>query len=141
MSATRCMAAAMDERSIRIMCLCPSIASTPILQTFSTDEIAEMKQNVGGFMTPEAVGDAFMQVLSDGSSGCVAAIWKDCPPYYIPDTGMGLFILYTACAMVCRFLPRRIRPYVIRPWPHMLFCLFLMLFSSILAFKGFRMIF
>ena len=129
------MAAAMAERSIRIMCLCPSIASTPILSNFSQEEISEMKLNVGGFMKPEQVGDAFIDLLSEGKPGCVAAVWKDCAPYYIPDTGMASFIACTTFAMIFRFLPKHITPNVIRPFPHMLLCVFLIFLLNFCLFK------
>ena len=134
-SATRSMAAAMNEKNIRIMCLCPSIASTPILSNFSKEEITEMKQNVGGFMTPEQVGDAFISLLLEGGPGCVAAVWKDCAPYYIPDTGMVSFIACTTFAMMFRLLPKRFTPNVIRLFPHMIICLFFILFLNFLCFK------
>ena len=134
------MAAAMAEKSIRIMCLCPSIASTPILNHFSKEEIVEMKQNVGGFMTPEQVGDAFIKLFSDGTPGCVAAVWKDCEPYYIPDTGMATFIACTTCAMMFRLLPNQITPNVIRPFPHMLICSCLILLLNFFVFKCIEMI-
>ena len=37
---------------------------------------------------------------------------QDCPPYLIPDTGMALFIFYTTCAMICRWVPgvRQVTP-------------------------------
>ena len=135
------MASAMNEKSIRIMCLCPSIASTPILNNFSKEEIVEMKQNVGGFMTPEQVGDAFIKLLSDGTPGCVAAVWKDCEPYYIPDTGMSSFIACTTCAMMIRFLPKQITPNIIRPLPHMLICACLILVLNYFLFKILAMVF
>ena len=134
------MAAALSEKSIRIMCLCPSIATTPILNNFSKDEIAEMKQNVGGFMTPEQVGDAFVDLLKEGRPGCVAAVWKDCAPYYIPDTGMVTFIACTACAMMLRFLPNNLSPNVIRPFPHMFLSLCFILFLNFVIFKSFCML-
>ena len=134
-AATRCMATAMSEKSIRIMCLCPSIATTPILNNFSNEEIVEMKQNVGGFMTPEQVGDAFMDLLREGSPGAVAAVWKDCAPYYIPDVGMATFIACTACAMMLKFLPKSLSPRVIRPVPHMLLSLVFILFLNFMMYK------
>ena len=139
-AATRCMAAAMSEKSIRIMCLCPSIATTPILNNFSTEEIAEMKQNVGGFMTAEQVGDAFMNMLKEGRPGAVAAVWKDCAPYYIPDTGMATFIACTSCAMMLKFLPKNLSPNTIRPFPHMFFSLLVLLFLNFVIYKSWYML-
>ena len=138
-AATRCMAAAMSEKSIRIMCLCPSIATTPILNNFSTEEIAEMKQNVGGFMTAEQVGDAFMDMLKEGRPGAVAAVWKDCAPYYIPDTGMATFIACTSCAMMLKFLPKNLSPNIIRPFPHMFLSLLFLLFLNFVIYKSWNM--
>ncbi len=62
------------------------------------------------------------------------AVWKDCPPYYVPDTGMGLFILYTTFAMMYRFVPRALVPTSgLRPWPHMSVCLiFIVMFNYML---------
>ena len=62
-----------------------------------------MKQDVGGLMTPEFVADALIKLLEDDINGGVMAAWNNVPPYYIPDTGMALFILYTTTAMIARF--------------------------------------
>ena len=134
-SATRCLATAMEERSIKIMCLCPSIATTPILNNFSRMEIEEMKRNVGGFMSPEQVGDAFIRILYEGQPGCVAAVWKDCSPYQIPDTGMASFIVCTTFAMMWRMLPKYLTPSIIRPFPHMFVCVLFLCFLNFLIFK------
>ena len=50
-------------------------------------------------------GAAFENLLKEGQNGDVMAVWKDCPPYFIPDTSMALFIAYTTCAMMFRFTP------------------------------------
>ena len=44
-----------------------------------------------------------MSLLSGGESGSVMCVWNNCPPYYIPDTSMALFILFTTCAMIFRY--------------------------------------
>ena len=84
------------------MCLCPSVAQTPILGGCTQAELDKMKEDVGGFMTPEFVSDALIKLLEDDLNGSVMAAWNKVPPYYIPDTGMALFIFYTTCAMICR---------------------------------------
>ena len=45
-------------------------------------------------------------------NGSVMAVWNGTPPYYIPDTGMAQFIVFTTAAMVARYLPgvRVVRP-------------------------------
>ena len=50
------------------------------------------------------VGDAFMKLLSDCRTGSVMCVWNKCPPYYIPDISMPLFIFFTTCAMIFRFI-------------------------------------
>ena len=84
------------------MCLCPSVAQTPILAGCTTAEINKMKKDVGGLMTPQFVADALVKLLDDDINGGVMVAWNKVPPYYIPDTGMALFIFYTTCAMICR---------------------------------------
>ena len=68
------------------------------------------------------VGAAFENLLKEGRNGDVMALWKDCPPYFIPDTSMALFIAYTTCAMMFRFTPASLTPTSVRPWPHMVLC-------------------
>ena len=84
------------------MCLCPSVAQTPILSGCTEEEISKMKKDVGGLMTPEFVADALVKLLEDDKNGAVMAAWNNVPPYYIPDTGMALFILFTTTAMIAR---------------------------------------
>ena len=84
------------------MCLCPSVAQTPILSGCTEAEIAKMKEDVGGLMTPEFVAEALVKLLEDEKNGAVMAAWNKVPPYYIPDTGMALFILFTTTAMIAR---------------------------------------
>lgn len=127
-TATRCMSS--SESKVRMMCLCPSVTSTPILSGCTETELEEMKKQVGGFMSSESVGDAFMTLLSSGDAGSVMSLWKDCPPYYIPDTSMAQFILATTCAMIFRFIPA---PTTVKPWPHMFFCLIAFLSFSIFS--------
>lgn len=105
------------------LCLCPSVTATPILEACTPKEVEEMGQQVGGLMTASQVGTAFENLLKVGRSGDVMAVWKDCPPYFIPDTGMGLFIAYTTAAMMFRFTPASLTPDTVRPWPHMVACL------------------
>ena len=108
-----------------MMCLCPSVAQTPILAGCTTAEINKMKKDVGGLMTPQFVAEALVKLLDDDINGSVMAAWNKVPPYYIPDTGMALFIFYTTCAMICRFIPG-VR--VVRPWM-MIFCVLAILAS------------
>ena len=84
------------------MCLCPSVAQTPILSGCSEAEIAKMKEDVGGLMSPEFVAEALLKLLEDEKNGAVMAAWNKVPPYHIPDTGMALFILFTTTAMIAR---------------------------------------
>ena len=98
---------------VSVLCLCPSVAKTPILGGCTQDELSKMKQDVGGFMSPEFVADALIKLLGDNKNGSVMACWNKVPPYYIPDTGMALFILYTTTAMVARYIPG-VR--IVRPW-------------------------
>ena len=86
-----------------------------------------MGKQVGGLMSASEVGQAFQTLVSDGKSGDVMALWKDCPPYYIPDTSMALFIGFTTCAMAFRVVPSRLTPRGLRPWPHMVACVALSL--------------
>ncbi len=51
------------------------------------------------------VGDAFEGLLSF-PTGSVVAVWKDCPPYIIPDLSFGLFVAFTTFAMTFRYIPR-----------------------------------
>ena len=71
-------------------------------------------------MNPGVVAEAFGVLLEKGRSGDVMALWKDCPPYIIPDTSMGIFIAFTTCAMAFRFIPGFLTPKTLRAWPHML---------------------
>ena len=91
-----------SKTGVKVMCLCPSVAQTPILSGCSTAEINKMKKDVGGLMTPQFVAEALVKVLDDDINGGVMAAWNEVPPYYIPDTGMALFVFYTTCAMICR---------------------------------------
>jgi len=102
-----------EKTGVKVLCLCPSVAQTPILDGCTQKELKDMKNDVGGFMTPEFVAEAFIQLLEKGPSGSVMACWNNVPPYFIPDTGMALFIFYTTCAMICRWVPG-VR--VVRPW-------------------------
>lgn len=133
-TASRCIGAN-TNKSVKVLCLCPSVAATPILEGCTEQELQEMRTNVGGFMSVQQVGDAFMGLLSSGKSGDVMAVWKDSPPYLIPDTGMALFILYTTCAMMFRFVPKGWCPTCVKPWPHMTFCLLLIPLSWVLLGK------
>lgn len=114
------------------LCLCPSVAATPILNGCTAEEIKEMKKKVGGLMTASQVGAAFDNLLLFGHSGDVMAVWKDCPPYFIPETGMALFIAYTTAAMMFRFTPASLTPTSVRPWPHMFLCFIVILLIWIL---------
>lgn len=118
-TATRCMGPSWPY--VRILCLCPSVTVTPILQGCTDTEIQEMSKQVGGLMKPSQVADAFEELLAGGQSGDVMAVWVDAPPYYIPDTAMGLFIAFTTCAMMFRFMPGVLTPKALRG-PHMLLC-------------------
>ena len=60
---------------------------------------------IAGLLSASEVGAAFENLLKEGQNGDVMAVWKDCPPYFIPDTSMALFIAYTTCAMMFRFTP------------------------------------
>ena len=90
------------------------MTQTPILQGCTDSEIQEMSKQVGGLMNPGQVGDAFEELLAGGQSGDIMAVWVDAPPYYIPDTAMGLFIAFTTCAMMFRFVPRGLTPKALR---------------------------
>jgi len=102
-----------SRTGVKVMCLCPSVAQTPILSGCTEEEISKMKKDVGGLMTPEFVADALVKLLEDDKNGAVMAAWNNVPPYYIPDTGMALFILFTTTAMIARYIPG-VR--VVRPW-------------------------
>jgi hypothetical protein len=43
-----------------------------------------------------------MTLLDCRKTGSVMCVWNNCPPYYIPDTSMPLFILFTTAAMIYR---------------------------------------
>ena len=110
---------------VSVLCLCPSVAKTPILGGCTEQEISKMKKDVGGLMTPEFVADALVQLLDDNKNGSVMACWNNVPPYYIPDTGMALFILYTTTAMIARYIPG---VKAVRPW--MMIIIVLGIFAS-----------
>ena len=82
-----------------------------------------MSKQVGGLMSGAEVGQAFETLISEGQSGDVMALWKDSPPYYIPDTSMATFIGFTTCAMAFRLVPSVLTPRSLRAWPHMLACM------------------
>ncbi|XP_023330175.1 uncharacterized protein LOC111702652 [Eurytemora carolleeae] len=94
-----------EKERVRVLCLCPSVAQTPILSGCTDQEIATMSKDVGGIMSPDHVANAFISLLEGGKSGEVMAVWVNSPPYYIPDTGMALFILFTTCAMILSWVP------------------------------------
>ena len=52
------------------------------------------------------VGEAFLRLLSHGESGCVTSVWRNTPPYSVPDTSMPTFVLWTVAAMAFKFWPR-----------------------------------
>jgi len=110
-TATRCMVAAHPR--VRVMCLCPSVTKTPILEACTAQEVEKMRKDVGGIMDATQVGDAFVRLLTDGQSGDVVGVWKDTPPYYIPNTSMPIFIFWTVCAMAYRLWPASLTPTVI----------------------------
>ena len=64
-------------------------------------------------MSPDHVANAFISLIEGGKSGDVMAVWVNSPPYYIPDTGMALFIVYTTCAMILAWVPG---VKTVRPW-------------------------
>ena len=43
------------NKSVRVMCLCPSVTRTPILDGCSPGELETMKKDVGGFMEAKQV--------------------------------------------------------------------------------------
>lgn len=102
---SRCLGNSFSSTGVRVVCLCPSVAQTPILNACTKEEITRMSKEVGGLMAPAWVASAFLRLVRDGSSGSVMAVWNKVPPYYIPDTGMALFIFYTTCAMMMRWVP------------------------------------
>ena len=53
------------HKSVRVMCLCPSVTRTPILEGCSQGELEKMRKDVGGFMEAKQVNkcDYFNQVL------------------------------------------------------------------------------
>jgi len=112
---TRCIGNELyySRTGVKVMCLCPSVTQTPILNGCTQEEISKMKKDVGGLMTPESIAEAFLQLLEDGINGGVMSTWNNCPPYYIPDTGMMQFILFTTCSMVARYIPG---VKVLKPW-------------------------
>jgi len=112
---TRCMGSKdfYAREGVRVLCLCPSVAQTPILEACTPQEISKMSQDVGGIMSPDHVANAFMSLVENGVTGNVMAVWVNSPPYYIPDTGMALFIVYTTCAMILSWVPG---VKTVRPW-------------------------
>ena len=54
---TRCIGTkeTLKDHGIKVMCICPSVASTPILDGCTKQELEDMEKNVGGFMTPKQV--------------------------------------------------------------------------------------
>ena len=52
-TASRCMSS--SESPVTILCLCPSVAATPILKGCSEKELEEMREQVGGIMTIDQV--------------------------------------------------------------------------------------
>ena len=56
-----------------MLCLCPSVAQTPILSGCTQEELSDMKKDVGGFMSAEFVAEAFIKLLEEGSSGSMLA--------------------------------------------------------------------
>jgi len=113
---TRCMGSKdfYSREAVRVVCLCPSVAQTPILDACTDQEITKMRADVGGIMSPDYVANAFMSLVDNGNTGNIMAVWVNSPPYYIPDTGMGLFILYTTCAMILSWIPgvKSVRPWL-----------------------------
>ena len=63
-----------------MLCLCPSVTQTPILAGCTATELADMRREVGGFMEPDQVAAAFIQLLQTGHSGAVMAVWKETAP-------------------------------------------------------------
>ena len=54
-----------SRTGVKVMCLCPSVAQTPILSGCTEAEIAKMKEDVGGLMSPEFVAEALVKLLED----------------------------------------------------------------------------
>ena len=52
-TASRCMSS--SESAVKILCLCPSVAATPILKGCTEKELEEMRDQVGGIMTIDQV--------------------------------------------------------------------------------------
>lgn len=121
-----------SSTGVRVVCLCPSVAQTPILEGCSQDEIHTMSKQVGGLMSPEFVASAFLELVESGANGSVMAVWNKVPPYYIPDTGMALFVFCTTCAMMLRWVPG---VKVVKIWM-MPFCLALIFLSWYLGAQG-----
>jgi len=113
---SRCMGSKefYEKEGVRVVCLCPSVAQTPILEGCTETEINKMKKDVGGLMSPDHVAKAFLTLLEEGRSGDIMSVWINSPPYYIPDSGMALFILYTTCAMILAWVPgvKSVRPWL-----------------------------
>ena len=51
--ATRCMSSA--DSNVSVMCLCPSVAATPILKGCTDEEVKQMGKQVGGIMPADQV--------------------------------------------------------------------------------------
>ena len=78
------------------------------------------------------VGDAFLRLLSEGKPGTVISVWRNTPPYQIPDTSMPTFVFWTVCAMAFKFWPHSYTPTIVRPG-HMLtaaICILLLHFAA-----------
>ena len=95
-----------------------------------------MGQQVGGLMSADEVGQAFLSLLETGVSGDVMSLWKDCPPYFIPDTSMGLFIAFTTCAMMFRYVPKSLTPNSLRAFPHFLGCILANILLMFVLYKA-----
>lgn len=128
---SRCIGnqASFSETGVSVLCLCPSIANTPILKGCTDQELTEMNQQVGGFMEPEDVADALIKLINGQQTGQVMSVWNKVPPYLIPDLNTVQFVSWTTCAMMLRWVPG---VSVARPWMYPI-CGLAVVFSWYLA--------
>merc|ERR1712029_414889 len=65
-TASRCIGNDGKKNNFRMLCLCPSVTVTPILNGCTSEEIENMKEQVGGLMLATEVGAAFENLLKEG---------------------------------------------------------------------------
>jgi len=135
---SRTMASAKKKHGVDFLCLCPSWASTDIVNKIEYRNESEKKGHAKvlktmGVLKVEKVGDGFSKLL-ESKNGTVIAVMYNTPPFEVPDLGTPSVLAYTGASKVFALAGMD----VVRQWHLAVFYLLLFyILHCILGFFGF----